>query len=250
MYKNITRYSSLIASAILLASTTFYFYRYYQSHTPKAAPIDVKNVQQENASTAAQYTARLFNLENVLKGLSKKQIEQHEELYRGYVKQRNNIAQQLKTVDRSGPNRTYSPFRELKVEETYAVNGHLLHELYFENLGKSGDIGPLMKELIENNFGSLEAFKKDLMDCAQISRGWVITAYGLDDGALHNYVLEQHNQNVPILALPLLVLDVYEHAYMIDFGINRNLYLDIFWENINWEVVENRIVRWVNVFHN
>ena len=72
--------------------------------------------------------------------------------------------------------------------------------------------------------------------------------YGIDDGHVHNYVFESHNQNVPVLSIPLLVLDVYEHAYMIDFGIKRAAYLDVFWENVNWDVVEQRIKKWVLPF--
>jgi Fe-Mn family superoxide dismutase len=153
----------------------------------------------------------------------------------------------LQDANRSEHNRTYTPFRELKVEETYAVNGQLLHELYFENMGSANrKIGPQMRELIEQNFGSIENYKQDLIATAGCARGWAITAYGLDDGRLHNYLLEEHNENVPVLAIPLLVLDVYEHAYMIDFGIKRDPYLELFWNHINWQVVEARIDKWVN----
>lgn len=207
------------------------------------------NITQKKLSAAPtyEYKAKTFNLAGRIPGLSTKQIEEHEELYKGYVKQRNNITQTLRTIDRSNLNRTWSPFRELKVEETYAVNGQLLHELYFENMGNnSSKVGAQTRELIEKNFGSFDAFKKDFIECAQVSRGWVITAYGIDDGKLHNFVLEAHNQNVPILAMPLLVLDVYEHAYMIDYGINRTPYIEVFWNTINWQAVENRITKWVN----
>ena len=119
--------------------------------------------------------------------------------------------------------------------------------MYFENLGGEGtQVGKQINQLIEKNFGSFEAFKKDFMDCGNVSRGWVVTAYSFDDGRLHNFVLEEHNQNVPVLMIPLLVLDVYEHAYMIDYGIKRIPYLDVFWQNINWNAVEKRIEKWVN----
>ncbi len=182
-----------------------------------------------------------------IKGLTENQLKQHYDLYAGYVKKRNQIEQDLQTVDRTdSAGITYSPFRSLKVAETFAVNGSLLHELYFENMSiKPTQPGPETMKFIMNSFGSLDNFKKDLIDSAAVARGWVITAYGMDDDHLHNYVLESHNQNVPVLSIPLLVLDVYEHAYMIDFGIKRAAYLDVFWENINWDVVEQRIKRWV-----
>ena len=102
-----------------------------------------------------------------------------------------------------------------------------------------------MEKIIKKNWGSVDAFKKDLFNCAQASRGWVMTAYSYYDKRVRNYVLEEHNQTVPVMTMPLLVLDVYEHAYMIDFGINRTAYLDVFWNQINWDSVEQRIAKWV-----
>jgi superoxide dismutase, Fe-Mn family len=214
--------------------------------SPHSEPSSQSLVQTMPSGESRQYQIRSFDLIGKIQGLSAQQIKEHETLYQGYVKKRNEIAQALKTVDRSNPNRTYSPFRALKVAETYAVNGQILHELYFENLGKRSSVGKQMLELIQANFGSLENFKRDFIDCAQVSRGWVITAYSFDDGQLHNFVLEEHNQHVPVLIIPVLVLDVYEHAYMIDFGIKRTPYLEVFWQNIDWDVVEKRISTWVN----
>lgn len=199
-----------------------------------------------SSSSNTTYHIKQFDLATV-QGISKNQLDQHKTLYEGYVKKRNEIAQKLQTVDRSNPNKTYSPFRELKVEETYAINGSLLHELYFENIGKQDShVGNQMLKFIEESFGSIDAFKQDLMDTANCSRGWVVTGYSMDDKKIHNFLLEEHHHNVPVLMLPLLVLDVYEHAYMIDFGIQRNPYLDAFWNNINWDVVEQRINTWIH----
>lgn len=191
---------------------------------------------------------KTFNLSTV-KGISKDQLEQHQKLYEGYVKKRNEIEQSLKTVDRSNSaNVTYSPFRALKIAETFALNGSILHELYFENLGSGTEPGPQTRALIKENFGSFENFKKDILDGAGCARGWAITAFTIDSGSVHNYVLEAHNETVPILTIPILVIDTYEHAYMIDFGINRAQYLNVVWNNINWNVVEERIIKWVNKF--
>jgi superoxide dismutase, Fe-Mn family len=196
------------------------------------------------------YQPKTFDLTSV-DGISEDQLDQHQKLYQGYVKKRNEIGESLKTVDRSNiANITYSPFRALKVAETFALNGSVLHELYFENLGNGNGCqpGPQTLALIKENFGSFEKFKKDLLDGASCARGWVITAFNIDDGTVANYVLEAHNETVPILCIPILVVDTYEHAYMIDFGINRAQYLDVVWKNINWDVVEERIKKWVNKF--
>jgi len=242
-------YWVLFAIAVIMA---FLIWQNQHKNPPTPQSSDQVTVQSITPTQVAQspvYKAKNFYLLTKLKGFSNKQIKEHEELYRGYVNQRNKITKALETVDRTQPSRTYSPFRGMKVAETYAINGQILHELYFENLGGEGTkVGKQMLELINKNFGSFEKFKKDFMDCGQVSRGWVVTAYSLDDNRLHNFVLEEHNQNVPVLMLPLLVLDVYEHAYMIDFGIKRIPYLDVFWQNIDWNAIERRIIKWVNKF--
>lgn len=196
----------------------------------------------------ARFKIKEFTIAGKIPNFSKKQLEEHLTLYKGYVNKFNEIELKLTNGLEKGdtPNKTYSRFRALKLSETYAENGSILHELYFENLSSSQQtVGKKMEKLIKRNWGTLEGFKKDLFNCALASRGWVMTAYSFYDKRVRNYVLEEHNQTVPVMTMPLLVLDVYEHAYMIDFGINRSAYLDIFWNQINWDVVEQRIAKWV-----
>ncbi len=181
--------------------------------------------------------------------LTSEQLSQHMELYKGYVNKRNEIAKTLKKVDPSKASGvTYSKYRSLKTAETFAMNGDILHRLYFQNISekKSQKPGEQMMNLIIEAFGSLESFKNDLFACASSSRGWVLTGYSLDDNMIHNFLLDAHNQTVPVLVMPLLVLDVYEHAYFLDFGTKRPSYVQLFWSNINWDVVEERINKWVN----
>lgn len=181
--------------------------------------------------------------------LTSEQVSQHMELYKGYVNKRNEIANTLKDSDRSSSaGVTYSEYRGLKTAETFAMNGDILHRLYFQNISekKSQKPGEQMMQLINEAFGTLEAFKNDLQACASAARGWVLTAYSIDDNRIHNFLLDAHNQTVPVLVMPLLVLDVYEHAYFLDFGTKRPSYVQLFWNNINWEVVEERINKWVN----
>jgi len=215
------------------------------NNQPQTRPEKIVKMDSE---ISPEYTVKKFNLDGKIQGLSNNQINQHLQLYKGYVNKRNEITDKLKTVNRKNAgSRTYSAYRALKVAETYAVNGSVLHELYFENLGKQNQKpGPLMQKLIEKSFGSMDAFKQDFMDAGSCARGWVLTGYMLDDNLIHNFVLEEHNQHVPVLCIPLLILDVYEHAYMIDFGIHRNKYLDVFWKNIDWNAVEQRIKKWVD----
>lgn len=247
--------TTFIGIALIIAAIVIIFFfsfnrfniQRYQRDQSCPIPPPTSGEAPKNGIPPLHHTAKSFDLVSTIKGLSAQQLNEHKILYEGYVAKRNEIAQKLSSVDRADQNRTYSPYRALKLAETYALNGSLLHELYFENMNKKpSQVGPQMQQLIEESFGSLEAFKQDLMAAALCSRGWVLTAYSIDDGHLHNFVLEEHNQTVPVLVLPLLVLDVYEHAYMIDFGIKRAPYLEVFWENIDWFVVEHRIEKWVN----
>jgi len=195
------------------------------------------------ATTKQSFTPRIFHLQTNV--ISNNQFEQHYQLYVGYINKRNSIKKELKNTPLSNQNPTYSMFRGLKVAETFARNAVLLHELYFENLKSGTTISKATQLLLEQNFGSLKAFKDDLLACAQCARGWAITCYNLDDHTIQNYVLDAHNQTVPILSIPLLVIDVYEHAYMIDYGINRAQYLELLWNNINWDIVDKRINQYV-----
>lgn len=223
---------------------------YTPSHTRTKRKVNsirtqIKQNQPEQSLLPKKYNVKTFDLTNVT-GLSQSQLDQHQKLYAGYVNKRNQIDEQLTFVDRNNiANVTYSPFRSLKISQTFARNGTLLHELYFENLKAGKKIQPSTEKLLTQNFGSIAAFKKDLIDCASCSRGWVITSYCIDDGRVKNFVLDAHNETVPILTVPILVVDVYEHAYMIDFGIDRESYLKTLWDTIDWDVVESRINKWI-----
>lgn len=174
-------------------------------------------------------------------GLSANQIEQHLKLYKGYVGKINEIEAKLKDVDISSANATYSPLRELLVEQSFALNGVLYHEFYFGNLGgKGGEPQAELRAAIEERFGSVGKFMDYLKAAGKSMRGWVIIGYNIRTGHLQCYGLDTHNMFVPAGIVPVLVLDVYEHAYMIDYGIDRAKYLDAFVNNLNWDVVAKR----------
>ncbi len=178
-----------------------------------------------------------------MKGISEQQIEGHYNvLYKGYVNKVNQIRTELKSVDRTSANATFSPYRELKIEEGFALDAVKLHELYFDNLGGPGGkpTGKVLT-LIERDFGSYEAWEADLKAAGIAARGWVVTAYDLDDGQLHNFICDVHNQGGIWSAIPIVVLDVYEHAYFVDYGTRRAAYLDAFIANLDWETIGNRL---------
>ena len=173
-----------------------------------------------------------------LPGLSEKQLsEHHDVLYAGYVKKVNEIRSALATVDLSKANGTFSELRELKVEEGFALNGVKLHEAYFDNMSPVGAaaVGPIA-EWIAADFGSYEAWASDFAACGLAARGWVVLAFDFADGKLHNYVCDIHNQGGIWGAVPLMVLDVYEHAYFLDYATARKKYIDSFMGNLDWNV--------------
>lgn len=181
-----------------------------------------------------------------LDGLSEKQIAQHHDvLYAGYVKKTNEIRKALETVDKSAANATFSQLRELKVEETFALNGVRLHEFYFDNLGGKNPMPEgTIAEWIKQDFGSFEAWAEEFKAEGIASRGWVILAMDLEEGRLHNFVCDLHNQGGIWGAVPVLVLDVYEHAYFIDYATNRKAYLEAFMKNIQWAECNDVIKRY------
>lgn len=177
-----------------------------------------------------------------LPGLSERQLAEHYKLYVGYVNKTNEIRGKLPRSDRAAANATYSEYRELKLEETYSLNGIKLHELYFGNLGGRG--GPPDGEIgyfLDRDFGSWRSWSEDFHALGLAARGWGILALDLDEERLRNFLLDAHNLGGIQRTVPLLVLDVYEHAYFIDYGTNRAGYLNTFFRNIDWAEVNRRL---------
>lgn len=184
-----------------------------------------------------------------VKGISQNQLQQHYKLYEGYINKLNEIWNMPVDADNYGQgNSTYSPMRSLKLGETYALDGVKLHQLYFENMvgGNNKPFGPILN-LIIRDFKSYENFLKYLKNVGLSMRGWAVLAIDPLDNKLHIIGSDAHDVGAIWLSCPVLVMDVYEHAYMIDFGIDRSKYIDRFIENINWAVVNNRLARYVNI---
>ena len=170
-----------------------------------------------------------------LTGISERTLAvHHDKLYVGYVNKRNEIEEKLKVIDRSSANATYSDLRAAKVEETFAGNAIVLHEAYFNVLDGDGQASVELAAQIEKDFGSLENWINDFKACGMVARGWVVLAWDLNDGRLHNYVCDAHNQGGMWGTVPVIVLDTYEHAYMIDYGSDRKSYIEAFMQQLNW----------------
>lgn len=176
-------------------------------------------------------------------GLSLKMVQNHFKLYEGYVKKTNEIQEKIEKGDKTSANGVYSEIGELKRQETFAVNGMKLHEIYFGHLSNGDGVprGELVA-MIEKNFGSMEMWKADMIATGICARGWAILAFDYKDNRLHNYGADAHNIGAVWGAIPVIVLDVYEHAYFMDYGVDRKSYLEGFFKNLNWDYA-NEIVK-------
>ncbi len=186
------------------------------------------------------YQEKQFESINGIDGLSAKQMQEHYKLYQGYVKKANEIAEKLKTVDKSLANATYSDLRALKLGYSFAVNAIKSHEIFFEHLGggKNSPKDSFIEKLIVDNFGSYDNWLDDMSKTGIAARGWVWTAYDWQTNTLFNYLGDQHDAFPIWHATPLVALDVYEHAYFMDYGVSRADYIKAFFKNLNWEPIE------------
>jgi Fe-Mn family superoxide dismutase len=175
-----------------------------------------------------------------LDGISRASVEAHYKLYQGYVAKRNEILGKLADVDLEKANQVYSDLRALKVDLTFALGGIKNHELYFGHLGGGGgDPTGAFGSLVRRDFGSVAAWRDDLRATGLAARGWAWTAYDWDERRLFNYIGDAQNTFPVWNATPLVALDVYEHAYFIDFGTDRAAYIDSFFHNLDYDVVND-----------
>jgi Fe-Mn family superoxide dismutase len=180
-----------------------------------------------------------------LDGISRESVESHYKLYEGYVAKRNEILRALDGVDLTSANQTYSAIRALKVELTFAVGGIKNHEIYFEHLGGGGgDPDGAFAQLVERDFGAVQDWRADLKATGLAGRGWAWTAYDWDEGRLFNYIGDAQNTYPIWNATPLIALDVYEHAYFLDYRTDRASYIDAFFDNLDWSTVND----WVSKY--
>lgn len=181
-----------------------------------------------------EFTPEPLKIDKDLEGISLKLIQNHYKLYEGYVKKTNEIQTKLDSADKSAANATYSEFGEMKRQETFAVNGMKLHEVYFGHLKGDGVPKGDLLEMVNAAYGSLDSWKELMVATGLTSRGWAILAFDFRDNDLHVYGSDAHNVGAVWAAIPLIVLDVYEHAYFMDYGVDRRSYIDAFFKNLDW----------------
>jgi Fe-Mn family superoxide dismutase len=194
---------------------------YAGKHVPKALPFDPGK----------------------LKGLSEKLIRSHHENnYLGAVKALNFVEQKLAamSVDPDLPAYVYG---DLKREELFRTGSVVLHERYFANLGGNGRADGAALTAINRTWGSYGAWESEFKRVANAlggGSGWAIFGFNAHTGEYHNYWSADHASNAPF-TIPLLVLDMYEHAYHMDYGAAAAKYVDAFMANVNWDEINRRV---------
>lgn len=179
-----------------------------------------------------------------LSGFSDALLKNHFTLYQGYVNNFNKLNDILVELEKA--DKFASPeYAELNRRFGWEFNGMRLHEYYFENLSKepgSLDSSSELIKLIDTEFGSFEFFQKDFKAMAAMRGiGWVILYLDLETKRVFNVWINEHDTGHFSGCVPLLVMDVFEHAYMLDYGIKKGDYIEAFFKAINWQVVENRL---------
>jgi len=183
--------------------------------------------------------AKLLGME----GFSDTLLNNHFTLYKGYVTNTNKVMDTLVALMKDG--KTGTPeYAELKRRLGWEFNGMRLHEYYFENLGGKTPLGKDSKlaKWIAGNFGSYDNWLADFKATGSMRGiGWTILYHDMIGARLFNQWINEHDTGHPSGCQPVLVLDVFEHAFMIDYGLKRADYIEAYLKNINWAAVEARV---------
>lgn len=203
----------------------------------------VESEDFRKAEPLPKYEAKNYDhLLGKIKGLDDNLLKMHFKLYEGYVKNANELLQKIQELDKNGGNRK-PDFAGLKRMLGWEFDGMLLHELYFENLGGAKPLDkndPLYSKIVAD-FGSYDQWKDDFVATGMIRGiGWVVAYVDPKQGRLINVWINEHDLGHLAGGKPILIMDVFEHAYITQYGLERNKYIDVFFDNINWDIASKR----------
>ena len=189
------------------------------------------------------YVAKDFGALVGMDGFSEALLKNHFTLYQGYVTNTNKLSDLLGGMLAEG--KTATPeYAELKRRFGWEWNGMRLHEFYFENLGGKGALDPASKlgKAVAAEFGSVEKWEADFRAAgAMRGIGWVVLYQDRLGGRLFNQWVNEHDVGNLAGAVPILIMDVFEHAFMVDYGLKRADYIAAFFRNVNWKAAEARL---------
>jgi Fe-Mn family superoxide dismutase len=201
-----------------------------------------KNISKE--VYAMTYSAKDFSKLLAMKEFSEALLQNHFTLYQGYVTNTNKLLDSMALMLNEG-NLSRPEYAEMKRRLGWEFNGMRLHELYFENMGGTGTaaIGSRLLEKLVGSFGSREAWESDFRATgAMRGIGWAGLYQDKTNGRLTNFWINEHDVGHPAGCTPILIMDVFEHAFMLDYGLKRATYIDAFFANIDWRTVESRLL--------
>jgi Fe-Mn family superoxide dismutase len=201
--------------------------------------------QQESLDEAYNVEAKQQTLST--ERLSEGNKNAHKQLHEAYVSALNTVSAKLDTVKRGEATANHSEFRSLKMDETYNMNGGYLHDLYFENISdlrSSITVDSLSHMRLQRDFGNFDDWQRDFIACSLSSRcGWAVTGYSLYLGRYINCVIDLHATSVPIGFVPVIVMDVWQHAYYRDYLNDAKSYTIAMMKELNWNVIDRRFKR-------
>jgi len=206
-------------------------------------------------SSTNSYQPRQFNLSG-LKGISDQTLEMHFKLYEGYVKETNNLTQRITDFIKDGnvDQEEMPAYSELTRRLGFEYNGMVLHEYYFDNLQSGGGTGDPLKtsqflKAAEATFGSYDIWKADFVGIGKMRGvGWAICYQNPANGRISNHWITLHETGNVAGFNPILVMDVWEHAFLLDYKpAERPKYIEAFFSNINWNAVEDRLKKLTGV---
>ena len=198
--------------------------------------------------STSTYKARQFNLSN-LQGISDKTLEMHFKLYEGYVKETNKLNEKIAEFVKGGKvdQEEFAEYSELNRRLGFEYNGMVLHEYYFENLTKGGSKKPgqgsSFVKAAEDSFGTYDRWKLDFSSVGKMRGvGWAMCYANPHSGRLSNHWVSLHEHGNVAGFIPVLVMDVWEHAYLLDYKpAERASYVEAFFSNIDWKAAEKRL---------
>lgn len=209
--------------------------------------LGLKSSSKDQDQLDENYVAQIKPFDINTEFLTKKNIASHKELYDNYVSSFNRISAELDAVNRDDANLNHSLFRSLKVDEAYNLNALWLHELYFSNISDLRSeiaMDSIAYMRLERDFGSFDAWQKDFIACALSARnGWVVTGYHMYLQRYVNMVIDLHSLNHLVGMYPVIVMDVWEHAYYRDYLKDRKTYVYAMMKELDWSVISDRFNR-------
>jgi superoxide dismutase, Fe-Mn family len=205
------------------------------------ALMEEKKLEPKLVTVPQAIAEKVYKTERV--GISRKTHDEHLKLWQGYANKTNEIRKALAEmeVDPAKANQIYSQMRALKVDYTFAYEGYINHNIYFDTIGGNG--GPAtakVGELINQAYGSFDAWVADWKATGMAGRGWAYLAYDHEEKRLFNYIGDAQNTFPLWNHTCVLAMDVYEHAYFLDFGTARAKYIDAYLQVIDWDAVNKR----------